>query len=119
MCAVRCRFANFSPDPDHTNVSLHTHIWQAFAPQSRVLSRTTARVSAERVPLATLPRFRKGVKQVATLGPKTFNKAMIEKLFLAGVDVFRLNLSHGAEDKVSDTFFPKPPELETPAMLTC
>jgi hypothetical protein len=40
------------------------------------------------------------VKQIATLGPKTWNKEMIEKLFLAGVDVFRLNLSHGAEDKV-------------------
>lgn len=43
-----------------------------------------------------------GVKQVATLGPKTFSKDMIEKLFLAGVDVFRLNLSHGAEDKVTN-----------------
>lgn len=52
------------------------------------------------VPAETVTRFRKGVKQVATLGPKTFNKDMIEKLFLAGVDVFRLNLSHGAEDKV-------------------
>ena len=31
------------------------------------------------VPDDTIPRFRKGVKQVATLGPKTFNKEMIEK----------------------------------------
>ena len=46
-----------------------------------------------------------GVKQVATLGPKTFNKEMIEKLFLAGVDVFRLNLSHGAEDKAEPAGF--------------
>ena len=52
------------------------------------------------VPTETATRFQKGVKQVATLGPKTFSKDMIEKLFLAGVDVFRLNLSHGAEDKV-------------------
>ena len=44
-------------------------------------------------------RFRKGVKQVATLGPKTFDRDSIEALFLAGVDVFRLNLSHGADDK--------------------
>jgi len=68
------------------------------------VSTTVAAASAvdgEVVPAETVTRFRKGVKQVATLGPKTFNKEMIEKLFLAGVDVFRLNLSHGAEDKVS------------------
>ena len=53
------------------------------------------------VPPESLTRFTKGVKQVATLGPKTWNKDTIEKLFLAGVDVFRLNLSHGAEDKVN------------------
>jgi len=57
------------------------------------------------VPAETVTRFRKGVKQVATLGPKTFNKDMIEKLFLAGVDVFRLNLSHGAEDKAEPARF--------------
>lgn len=55
--------------------------------------------------LLTEERFKKGVKQVATLGPKTFKKDMIEKLFLAGVDVFRLNLSHGAEDKVEPSEF--------------
>ena len=53
------------------------------------------------VPDDTIPRFRKGVKQVATLGPKTFNKEMIEKLFLAGVDVFRLNFSHGSHEEKS------------------
>jgi len=56
-------------------------------------------------PAETSDRFKKGVKQVATLGPKTFNKEMIEKLFLAGVDVFRLNLSHGAEDKAEPAQF--------------
>ena len=50
---------------------------------------------------AATGRFRKGVKQVATLGPATFGKAAIEQLFFAGVDVFRLNLSHGAEDKAA------------------
>ncbi|MBP5856155.1 pyruvate kinase [Marivibrio halodurans] len=34
-------------------------------------------------------------KIVATLGPATSSAAMIEKLFMAGVDVFRLNFSHG------------------------
>lgn len=40
-------------------------------------------------------RWRKASKQLATLGPASNNAEMIEKLFLAGVDVFRLNFSHG------------------------
>ncbi|MHA1724439.1 MAG: pyruvate kinase, partial [Promethearchaeota archaeon] len=40
------------------------------------------------------------VKIVATLGPASSSKAMIEKLIKAGVDIFRLNFSHGThEDK--------------------
>ena len=41
------------------------------------------------------PRWRKRTKQVATLGPASSSFEMIEKLFLAGSDVFRLNFSHG------------------------
>ena len=48
--------------------------------------------------VATTPsvaqRWRKSTKQVATLGPASSNFEMIEKLFLAGADVFRLNFSH-------------------------
>ncbi|PIZ32870.1 MAG: pyruvate kinase [Alphaproteobacteria bacterium CG_4_10_14_0_8_um_filter_37_21] len=40
-------------------------------------------------------RLRKS-KIIATLGPKTSSKETIEELFLSGVDVFRLNFSHGA-----------------------
>lgn len=39
-------------------------------------------------------RWRKSTKQVATLGPASSTVEMIETLFLAGVDVFRLNFSH-------------------------
>jgi len=45
--------------------------------------------------LAPTSRWRKATKQVATVGPASSNKEMLEKLFLAGVDVFRLNFSHG------------------------
>jgi len=44
-------------------------------------------------------RWRKSTKQVATLGPASSSKEMIEKLFLAGADVFRLNFSHGSQEQ--------------------
>jgi len=40
-------------------------------------------------------RWRKKTKQLATLGPASSSFEMIERLFLAGADVFRLNFSHG------------------------
>ena len=44
-------------------------------------------------------RWRKSTKQVATLGPASSSLAMIETLFLAGADVFRLNFSHGTTEQ--------------------
>lgn len=56
--------------------------------------------------IATAPmvaqRWRKSTKQVATLGPASSTKEMIEKLFLAGADVFRLNFSHGSQEQKKD-----------------
>ncbi|WP_336293915.1 pyruvate kinase [Bartonella sp. CB169] len=40
-----------------------------------------------------MKRARK-VKIIATLGPSSFSTSMITKLFMAGADVFRLNMSH-------------------------
>jgi len=40
-------------------------------------------------------RRTRNAKIVATLGPASSDPAVIEQLFLAGVDVFRLNFSHG------------------------
>ncbi len=39
------------------------------------------------------------IKIVATLGPATRSPAMLERLIWAGVDVVRLNMSHGAIDE--------------------
>ncbi|OYY71589.1 pyruvate kinase [Sphingomonas sp. 28-63-12] len=43
---------------------------------------------------ATTPRLRK-VRVLATLGPASSTPEMIEKLFMAGADAFRINMSHG------------------------
>merc|ERR1719253_559616 len=48
------------------------------------------------------PRWRKKTKQLATLGPASSSFEMIEKLFLAGTDVFRLNFSHGEHAQKKD-----------------
>ena len=45
------------------------------------------------------PRWRKNTKQIATVGPASSSFEMLEKLFCAGADVFRLNFSHGAHDE--------------------
>ena len=44
-------------------------------------------------------RRRRNAKIIATLGPSTADAKSINDLFLAGVDVFRLNFSHGTHDE--------------------
>ena len=38
-------------------------------------------------------------KIVATVGPASASPDMLKALFLAGVDVFRLNFSHGTQER--------------------
>ncbi len=45
-------------------------------------------------------RRRRNVKIVATLGPASNTYEIIRELFLAGADVFRLNMSHGTHDDI-------------------
>ncbi|MXU64027.1 pyruvate kinase [Oceanomicrobium pacificus] len=45
-------------------------------------------------------RRNRNVKIVATLGPASDGYEMIRDLFLAGADVFRLNMSHGSHDDI-------------------
>src|SRR5579884_898167 len=40
----------------------------------------------------------RATKIVATLGPSTDSEEVIRRLFEAGVDVFRLNASHGTQE---------------------
>ena len=43
-------------------------------------------------------RRERNAKIIATLGPASDTQEMIEKLFLAGVNVFRINMSHSSHD---------------------
>ena len=43
-------------------------------------------------------------KIIATLGPATTNVAMLKKLINAGVNVFRLNMSHGSHEQHTESF---------------
>src|ERR1700677_332390 len=47
-------------------------------------------------------RRRRRTKLVATLGPASSSRSMIGKLFEAGADVFRINMSHTAHDKMRE-----------------
>jgi pyruvate kinase len=49
-------------------------------------------------------RRQRRAKIVATLGPASTSPEMIEALFLAGVDVFRLNFSHGTHDEQKERY---------------
>ena len=45
-------------------------------------------------------RRERNTKIVATVGPASSSREMLKKLFIAGVDVFRLNMSHGSHEDV-------------------
>ncbi len=47
-------------------------------------------------------RRERNVKIVATLGPSSSDKEMIEALYEAGADVFRLNMSHGSHEEIAE-----------------
>jgi pyruvate kinase len=54
--------------------------------------RPAPRLGSHRMPL----RRRRRTKIIATLGPASSSAEVIERLFRAGADVFRLNFSHGS-----------------------
>ncbi|MEM7210518.1 MAG: pyruvate kinase [Pseudomonadota bacterium] len=47
-------------------------------------------------------RRERNTKIVATVGPASSSREMLKKLFISGVDVFRLNMSHGTHDDVRE-----------------
>ncbi len=54
-------------------------------------------------------RRQRNVKIVATLGPASNDYDMIRKLFEAGADVFRLNMSHGTQAEIAARHADHPP----------
>ncbi len=47
-------------------------------------------------------RRQRRTKVVATLGPASGDRAMIGRLFEAGADVFRINMSHTSHDRMRE-----------------
>ena len=47
-------------------------------------------------------RRNRRVKILATLGPSSDSPEMIERLFNAGADVFRINMSHASHEKMKE-----------------
>ncbi|MEM7506647.1 MAG: pyruvate kinase [Pseudomonadota bacterium] len=47
-------------------------------------------------------RRNRNVKVVATVGPACSSREMLRKLFETGVDVFRLNMSHGTHEDIAE-----------------
>src|ERR1700728_374577 len=47
-------------------------------------------------------RRQRRTKVVATLGPASGDRAMISRLFEAGADVFRINMSHTNHDRMRE-----------------
>jgi pyruvate kinase len=64
------------------------------------LRRTAAWVAEDRAPMQPPP---KRTKIVATIGPASRDPAMLRSLFLAGVNVARLNFSHGTHEEHAAT----------------
>lgn len=49
-------------------------------------------------------RRNRNTKIVATVGPASGSREMLRKLFDAGVDMFRLNMSHGTHEEIAERF---------------
>ena len=49
-------------------------------------------------------RRNRNVKIVATVGPASSTREMLRKLFETGVDVFRLNMSHGTHEDIAERY---------------
>lgn len=59
-------------------------------------------------------------RMIATLGPASTSPEMIRKLILAGVNIFRLNFSHGTQDvhgQTVETIRTQSSELKKPVMI--
>jgi hypothetical protein len=78
-------------------------LWASTVVPGSSSSSSTSSLPQKSATVAAVPkvaqRWRKSTKQVVTLGPASSTKEMIETLFLAGADVFRLNFSHGSQEQ--------------------
>jgi len=90
------RTANTSNKDNESPLSFTNPYLESVSTMRTTLKQTATTVaSAPRM----AQRWKKSTKQLATLGPSSSSREMIELLFLAGADVFRLNFSHGSHEQ--------------------
>lgn len=115
LCAAWLSSASaFSPIALSPQNTIHEHVYNSATTTSTSLYATLEDLNGlnanpKFIPMPTsttvaavpklAQRWRKSTKQLATLGPASSTKEMIEKLFLAGADIFRLNFSHGSQEQ--------------------
>jgi pyruvate kinase len=85
--------------PTKTSLMAGTRLGATIAPTNGGSETSTAAKTTVAAVPKVAQRWRKSTKQVITLGPASSDLEMIEKLFLAGADVFRLNFSHGSQEQ--------------------
>lgn len=93
----------FTPATTRAAVSKSTGTWLGVATEDFGVQSSSGASAPQETTVAAVPkvaqRWRKSTKQLITLGPASSSREMIETLFLAGADVFRLNFSHGSQEQ--------------------
>jgi pyruvate kinase len=54
-------------------------------------------------PISASAHLERRTKIIATVGPASWDRGVLEQLISAGADVFRLNFSHAGEEKMTET----------------
>src|SRR5271155_3413415 len=90
--------ANAVHSQSRSNLGSAAAPWSATRFPLRPASRTSRRPRGRNTRRTRVSRRRRRIKIIATLGPASADRATLARLFDAGADVFRINMSHATHD---------------------